>query len=48
MFGTIIVGVILFAFAAAAVCSIVRQKKRGGCAGCDGCGGNCRRQKNEK
>lgn len=38
--GTILVGVLLAAMVGAAVRSMIKNKKKGGCAGCSGCAGN--------
>lgn len=39
--GTIIVALVLIAIVTAIVINIVHKKKKGLCASCDGCSGNC-------
>lgn len=46
--GNLIAGTVVFLMIAAAVTTIVRQKKRGGCIGCDECRRDCAHRKTGK
>ena len=38
---TLITGVIVLAILGLAARSVIRDRKKGGCASCSGCGGSC-------